>query len=230
MTLQLKRAMLAALGVAALGGISTQASAALAFGGAADSGAVQGAQSWNGNNNGYLGWAHTSDWFTVKVPAAGNVDIKVTGSAGVRPGFTVWSTGAAEYTAGPQDMTYNQIGGTTSWLPASFVGFANNYSGDAHFGHGPADPAHGGPAARAGAAAITGVDGGGHQYAELIFPNAAANNWYVLAVGGSGGSAGSYTVRAAPAAASPVPLPAAAWLLGSALAGLGVFGRRKTAA
>jgi len=63
--------------------------------------------------------------------------------------------------------------------------------------------------------------------ASLLFTNLAAGD-YTLFVGGNfsggAGAAGKYTVGLT---ASPVPIPAAIWLFGSALAGIGVLGRRK---
>lgn len=63
--------------------------------------------------------------------------------------------------------------------------------------------------------------------ATFLFTNLAAGD-YTLFVGGNysggSGSPGKYTVSLT---ASPVPVPAAIWLFGSALAGLGITGRRK---
>lgn len=63
-------------------------------------------------------------------------------------------------------------------------------------------------------------------FASLLFTNLAAGD-YTLFVGGnySGGTGapGKYTVNLT---ASPVPIPAAVWLFGSAMAGLIGFGRR----
>jgi hypothetical protein len=44
---------------------------------------------------------------------------------------------------------------------------------------------------------------------------------------GAGGNARGYTFSVGDAQTAPVPIPAAAWLFGSALAGMGVIGRRK---
>jgi len=53
---------------------------------------------------------------------------------------------------------------------------------------------------------------------------------YTLILGGyNGTSPGANLAYTATISASPVPVPAAVWLFGSALAGLGVFGRRKSA-
>ncbi|MFM8330379.1 MAG: hypothetical protein ACKN9T_01685, partial [Candidatus Methylumidiphilus sp.] len=183
----LKRAVCAALGVVALSGISTQASAItpLALDGAAAASVIQGAQSWNGSNDGYLGWAHNSDWFSLLVPFSGNVSVTMTGGASnIQPAFTVWNSGNAEAVA-PASDHYNQIG-NTDWLSASFVGFANN-STDAHFGNGPSNVGLGGLAAAGGAVASVGTNGSGNQFATLTFNNATPNTWYVLAAGGSGG-------------------------------------------
>jgi hypothetical protein len=67
----------------------------------------------------------------------------------------------------------------------------------------------------------------GTQLLNVVLPSAGA---YVLAIGGEGfGFENSYAYNLSVTAA-PVPLPAAAWLLGSALLGLGALRRRRVAA
>jgi hypothetical protein len=56
---------------------------------------------------------------------------------------------------------------------------------------------------------------------------ATEHGWYTLVIGGHGGSASNGYVYDAMVTTSPVPVPAAIWLLGSAMAGLVSFGRRK---
>ena len=186
--------------------------------------------SWNGLNNGYLGWGHTSSWYNFQAPA-GTVEILVTGgSAGVRPAFTVWSAGNYGSSAvGDWGSTYSQT--TNSAYGTSFIGFADNSNDpytNSHFGTGPSAVVGGAPAL-AGTLSIVGTNSAGDQYAELIFQNAVAGSWYFFALGGSGATSsngGNVTVFVGPGS-SPVPLPPAVWLFSSALAGLGFTSIRK---
>ena len=59
-----------------------------------------------------------------------------------------------------------------------------------------------------------------------LIMNIAANEHMTLLVGGANGTSGNYTVSVSELAA--VPIPAAVWLFGSALAAMGVIGRRKS--
>lgn len=84
---------------------------------------------------------------------------------------------------------------------------------------------------------LTNANGGGHVDLQLWLPA----GWYVI---GAGGSCADFTCTPTAAASgafnitvldnanvsAPVPVPAAIWLLGSALAGMGVIGRRKDTA
>ena len=80
---------------------------------------------------------------------------------------------------------------------------------------------------------ISGGDGTQDNIVTKLFPNLAAGS-YIVFVGGADyasqansatrGIGGTLTVTPV----APVPIPAAVWLFGSALAGLGIFGRRKT--
>ncbi|MFM8332912.1 MAG: VPLPA-CTERM sorting domain-containing protein [Candidatus Methylumidiphilus sp.] len=56
------------------------------------------------------------------------------------------------------------------------------------------------------------------------------NGFYTLVIGAHGGSATNGIVYDAFVTTSPVPVPAAVWLFGSAFAGFSVFGRRKQVA
>lgn len=216
--------MLIAMTGTALASVSTHASADVLL---STTGSIQGAQSWNGNNQGYLGWAHTSDWFTFQATSSGTIDVKMTATAaGEQPAFSVWNTGTSSQPWG-NGHTYNPIVSQTIGSTfATFVGFSNNYGSDAHFGHGPQDLTHGGSAALAGTNALFGTDGTGHNYAELIFPNATVGTWYAIGAGGSGGLTGAYNITAV----SAVPLPAAAWLMMGGLMGLLGLQKRKMAA
>lgn len=61
----------------------------------------------------------------------------------------------------------------------------------------------------------------------LQFPGTAAGNMYLTVVGVTNGSVGGLYSGAI--SASPVPVPPALWMLGSALVGLATVGRRKFA-
>jgi len=224
---ELRRAIMASLGVAALLGVSSQAVAItqLTLDGSADTGTLL-KYGWSGSNNGNQGWAHNSDWYSLQASSAGTIEVQVKGLVtGAQPAFTVWSSGANEAVSAPSSHSYNQIG-NTYWLTASFVGFANNTS-DSNaraFGSGPSNTGLGGLAAAAGTYEQTGVDALGLHYADLFFNNLVPGNWYVMAVGGSGGS-GGYAINAQSVAA--VPVPGAAWLFASATAGLGLLKRKR---
>jgi hypothetical protein len=227
-TNQLARSIAVSLGIS-LGGFAMQAhalgdSSILTVDGASMSDSAA-AQSWNGSNNPtpYTGWAHNSDWYSLDVSNTGTVEIQVKGTvAGMMPAFTIWNTGDANANP-PNAHLYNQIG-NTSWLPGSFVGFANN-SSDAHFGVGPSNTALGGPAAASGVSVQIGTDSSGYNYADLFFTNTTANTWYAIAVGGSGGG-GTYTISAS----SAVPVPSAVWLFATGLCSLLGYKTRKRAA
>jgi len=238
---KLNKAILVALSAASMATLSTNALALsdykgdLVFNGsnASLSGSLL-PQGWNGTNNGGFGWGHNSEWFRLNVTAAGNIDIRVTGTTtGVQPAFSVWSTGSVGFdTSIGGAHAYNQVsdtpwddgGGSSGTL--DFVGLANNNLGGCgalsscgdSYGVGP------GPGAAPGAVASKGVING-FNYADLILPNVTAGSWYLIAVGGSGGSSGGYNISVSPAA---VPVPGALWLFGSAMAGL--IGFRKRAA
>jgi hypothetical protein len=188
---------------------------------------VRGAESWNGGNRSdHSGWGHTVDWLMFKATDTGTIDIKMTGStAVVQPAFTVWNIGATDqfWTNGHNFSQINNV--TIGTASGSFVGFANNNSGDAYFGAGPndPDPQHSGAAALTGTTAQIGVDGSGNHFAELIFPNFNPDTWYAIAAGGSGGLTGNYTITANLTA---VPVPAAVWLFGSVMVGLIGVNRR----
>lgn len=217
---KLRKAVLIAMAGTALATVSTHASATVLLSG---TGFAAG-QSWNGNNNGYLGWGHNSDWFTFQATSTGTVDVKMTATAvGVQPAFTVWDTGSAQHTWS-DGMTYNQISNETiGGNPAAFVGFANNYGTDAHFGSGPSATGLGGSPAYAGASVVTG-NNAGFNFAELIFTNATAGEWFAIAAGGSSGG-GAYSIAAS--SVNAVPIPGAIWLFGSAMVGTLGLGRRK---
>jgi len=55
------------------------------------------------------------------------------------------------------------------------------------------------------------------------------NGFYTLIVSAHGGGSSDGVAYNVPVTTSPVPIPAAVWLFGSALAGMGVIGRRRRA-
>lgn len=162
------------------------------------------------------------------------------------------SSSATHY-AGPANnniMGYNQVAAPTltnssKFLTAGgvtgFVGYANsgvtftNGNGD-FVGHGSSGSRWG--SADSNLANETGNLGGiaGHGWAELFLNNLSAGN-YILAVGGncdnlvncgnSGATAGSWSAGKLALTVTAVPVPGAVWLMGSALASLGIFGRRR---
>ena len=79
---------------------------------------------------------------------------------------------------------------------------------------------------------IPGGDGTQDNIVSMLFPNLAAGSYIVFVGGADYASQANTAARGVLATFSlnptAVPVPAAVWLFGSALAGLGVFGRRKT--
>ncbi len=162
------------------------------------------------------------------------------------------STSATHYTSAANNdiMGYNQVAApsptnSSKFLSAGgvtgFVGYANagvtftNGNGD-FVGHGSSGSSWG--SADPNLASETGNLGGiaGHGWAELFLGNLSAGN-YILAVGGncdnlvscgnSGATPGSWVAGKLALTVTAVPVPGAVWLMGSALAGIGIFGRRR---
>ena len=235
---KLQKAIIASLSVTALVSVSNRANALDTYVGDLNSSVTSLAgsispQGWNGTNNGGLGWGHNSSWFRLNVITEGGLDIRVDATtAGVQPAFSVWSSGNSGFdTTIGGAHSYNQVG-NAPWVEAgnllTFVGLANNNlggcgalssCGNSH-GIGP------GPDASVGASVSIGSSGD-FNYASLFLSNVAANSWYLIAVGGSGGNSGGFTISATPAA---VPLPTAVWLFGSAIVGLVGLTKRRAIA
>ena len=107
MNRNLRKSLMALMGVAALTGVSTQAAALTSFENLGTLGAVPLSRSqsgalygWDGQNNGKLGWTHSTDWtvFTLAAPATVEVRAESTPTAGRQntlvPAFTLWATDA----------------------------------------------------------------------------------------------------------------------------------------
>ncbi len=186
-------------------------------------------------------WGHNADFGLITLTQAGDLTISVSGVAaagllgngqsGLRAGFSVWE--GWDDAGGTRHTTWDENGapGLNAGTPGPFNPPAQSM---AQFG------------------AVRGVDGLGtflgtaytltnNGTATLTLSNLAAGNYTIVIGGytntglggatgpvatGSGGSFKQYQVSLASAAA-PVPVPAAAWLFGPALAGLGAVGRRK---
>jgi hypothetical protein len=235
MNKKIRKAIMAGLGIASLAGVST---APMAFT-LTDMGLLTttvksiNASSisrypWDGNNNANFGWQHNSEWFGFTVAGEGNVEIKmVVPAKGVNPAFSVWN--AQDQGTGHK---YNQVGVPSYFepnpgVPLSFVGYAN--SGPSGWINGAGELIGTGSGGTVTVTAPTTTTGG---VADLILYGLAPSH-YIMAVGGSCHTAncplplGTITAYTISAVQTAVPIPAAVWLFGSALAGLGVFGRRK---
>jgi len=202
---------------------------------------------WDGHNNtpgglGY-GWGHNAHWVVFNLTSATALDIKMTdtttgGNAGnFNSAFTLWSTAGYTDPGGVSGSghSFSQVStaSASGWLTnaaeggvTGFIGYANSGPTGWNNANGEAVGAGGGGSFTVGghnAELVTGVLAPG-QYlmalgGSLACGSFAGNN---LASCGSLTGSGSYSLTI-----SQVPIPAAVWLLGSALAGMGVIGRRK---
>lgn len=158
-----------------------------------------GPRAWNDNTSGTQGQGHGSDFGLIHL--SGPSDLSVTVAADTVLGSNI-KTGFSLFSGWDT--------GNSSFRVGAYQNNANN------------------PLGTTGLifknSASTTTPGGS---ATFLFTNLTAGD-YTLFVGGnfSGGTgaAGKYTVSLT---ASPVPVPAAVWLFGSALAGMGAIGRRK---
>lgn len=166
MNKKLRKSLMAILGIAALTGFSTQASAISV----ADLGTlnasttsllkeeISGAKfGWDGQNNGYLGWTHSTQWAKFTLAESSSVLVKVAatpvdGQKNVLlPGFTLWATTSAGFVGGNHDPNYsydaNNFYGVTPTHPYNQVlGPPTNLDGQqtpVSPGHGPDCPAGG---------------------------------------------------------------------------------------
>lgn len=238
MTHNLRKAVIAGLGIAALAGVSSVASAqTTTYIGTLTGSFTQSAKvanfAWDGHNASggaaNLGWGHNSRWYTFNVTSLSSLNIKMTGTD-LNPAFSLWkTTGYTDPgTVSSQGHTYSQVSTDSpesEWLtdPAqggvtAFVGYAN--SGPAfvngvglNVGHGSAGSSW------------------GPGFAELT-TNINAGN-YLLAIGGSDstnpsmkGSAKDFTLTMN-VAAVPEPEEYLMMLMGAGMVGFQV--KRKKA-
>jgi hypothetical protein len=209
---------------------------------------------WDGTNGlapppHNVGWNHTSDFFTFTISSPTDVVISMTSNAGgLNSAFSVWST-AGGYTAhgDGSNHSYDQLsaGFESTFMTSTAVGQGSGALNDKVTGwvgyanSGPGFTAGHGSVVYGGSpgASVTGgnaINGTTQGNASLTLIGLAAGQ-YLIGLGGScytdgaatgcGTGVANYTV-----AVSAVPIPAAVWLLGSALVGMGVIGRRKAMA
>ncbi len=186
-------------------------------------------------------WGHNADFGLITLTQAGDLTISVSGVAaadllgngqsGLRAGFSVWE--GWDDAGGTRHTTWDENGapGLHAGAPSPFNPGAASM---AQFGE---DRPTDGLGTFLGTAYTLTNNG----TATLTLTNLAAGDYTIVIGGytntgqngatgpiatGSGGAFKQYQVSLASTAA-PVPVPAAAWLFGSALAGLGAVSRRK---
>lgn len=170
--------------------------------GASSSYAVESlANRWNPSRS----WGNALDFGLIDLHSAGNLLIRVEADASqsstFTPGFTLFS-------GWDTSPTSNKHGAWNVALPAIPVN-PRGSAGLTYVGQ-----------------ASTNVAGG---YAEYLFTNLTAGH-YSLWIGGNGptGSTTGSQSYVSTITASPVPVPGAVWLFGTAMAGMVGIGRRKT--
>jgi hypothetical protein len=242
MNRNLRKAVLAGLGIAALAGVSSQASAqnttyagTVAIGTPFTTSFTAGNNTWDGKNNPFatgLGWGHNAKWVTFDLASASKVDIllNLTNAATAtkaHPAFTLYATTGYTDPAGGSGAghTFSQVStqSVSGWLadPAeggatSVKGYAN--SGVAFNNYYAESVLHGGSTG----ATVTATS------AELKLGLGAGK--YLLALGGNsynsvGGTAGAYALTIT--AAVPEPEEYLMMLLGGGMVGFQV--KRKKA-
>ncbi|MFM8332387.1 MAG: VPLPA-CTERM sorting domain-containing protein [Candidatus Methylumidiphilus sp.] len=165
---------------------------------------------------GASGWRHDLDVGLFRTDTSGQVTLSATGilQTGTNFGFTIFS--GADATTG-----YNHHGAWNANNNAAGITSASNPI--------PAAVAlAGSPLSIANIVAYS-VGGATPSNLNTISFNATAGQTYQIFLGGYRNGAWGATTDgyALTISQTPVPVPAAVWLFGSALAGLGVFGRRK---
>jgi len=179
----------------------------------ADIDTAQGA--WSDNNaSGASGWKHDLDWGLFKSDVSGLVTITTQGvnESGRNYGYTIFK-GMSPNVNGAYSHhgAWNNNGNNTGGAPTT-----TNIPGNTGFVLGDLE-------------AWT-VGGASPQNLTTITFNAVAGQIYSIAVGGYRNGSNMTTsdgYKLTISQQTPVPIPAAVWLFGSALAALGVVGRRK---
>ncbi|OAI06285.1 hypothetical protein [Methylomonas methanica] len=239
-----------ALGVAEVD-LGTFTGSALA--GTSTAGKKSWADSISGSNG--FGWVHTGSTFAklqvgsaaqIASGATVNLTIKMTAAAtnGIdNPAFSVWTSGTSDFnlSAGGFGLhTYSQVRGPADGGVSDnaslgnigitdFIGYSNS-GGSFTNGDGDAVGA-GGVSSSPWVSAIASSWASGADFSSLTL-SGLKSGYYLIAAGGScfdgtcaAGSSFNLEVTAA-----PVPVPAAVWLFGSAMAGLIGVGKRKRSA
>ncbi|MBS1214729.1 MAG: hypothetical protein H6R26_3346, partial [Proteobacteria bacterium] len=171
----------------------------------------------------------------------------MTGGANDITGFVGYANSGASFTNGEGFAVKGALTAGTSTEgplqdPSKHYGNLNKYTSivtkgsfvDAHAGAITAPYAGVGASVNTSDPTLANAVGGGHADLQLWLPA----GWYVMAGGGScadftctatAATSSQYAFKILPNAAvsAPVPVPAAVWLFGSALAGMGAIGRRK---
>lgn len=164
---------------------------------------------WNPANS----WGNALDFGLINLEVAGNLTVKVEADASLGstflPGFTLWEGWDATATSsrhGSWNATPTNPGSRGS-NDLTYIGYASTSGSDSGINYTYDNIAHA---------------------VEITFTGLAAGN-YSLWVGGNGtGNTSVGQQYIVSITASPVPVPAAIWLFGSAVAGMIGFGRRKT--
>ena len=203
---------------------------------------------WTGNSAlNFSAWGHAVRWLSFQVAAA-NQTVYITDSvtSGNRDlAFTVWaSNGAFDGGTGSGDVSNSstdphstnvvgQLGDAgTNWMHGlngnalatlAYVNMGGAYgSGVTDWGETIGSGVNQVDNSGLYFSALSGSTGLG--FAQLIFQNLAPG-WYTVAAGGANNALTG--VAGQQLAVSTVPVPAAVYLLGSALAGMGIIGRRR---
>lgn len=238
----LKKAVAGLLATAAMGLVSTHASATLVSfddGPAGSSASVTDnvtSNSWTFGFGVNLGWNHTSSNHDLHVTnGAGTITLtaKQTATTDPLPGFTIWhrTSGSGHIDGSHQ---YDQVTGPTgtnafmSGKVDSIVGYGNagatftNANGNA-VGHG---------SVFVPGSYNSGTDSAGLGYVTLTLTGLAEGSYYILNGGSdwnntSGKTTGGFELTANVVPPNAVPIPAAVWLFGSAIMGMGGIGYRR---
>jgi hypothetical protein len=213
MNKNLRKAVMTGFGIAALAGVSTQASAIAtnpvgtgtlngSFLSLTSTGTV-GAYGWDGQNNGTAGalsknygWAHSARWFLVSVNdgvgANGvNISLAKTNSVSSNPAFSVWQTDG-NFTGGNHSSSQKGQAGMSFNQVADQTAFANTWLA---IGGGKT----GAPTTTDGVTAFVGYANGGSAFTNgastsvtgtnsataSLYLNSLSIGQYLIALGGS---------------------------------------------